>query len=160
MRWLILLTDNSVVLLDFPERYASRPDLALMDIVAMQYPTFQPSYIPLTWVYNFAQSATPHQMNSAYICGNAVAQISSQITCLSALNSPFVPPSTQPAPTNETSTENSSNTQSDGMSTGAKAGIAIGVIAGVAALGGAGFWFWRRKRGGEPSHNFYKMDDI
>jgi LPXTG-motif cell wall-anchored protein len=131
-----------------------------MDIIAMQYPTFQPSYIPLTWVYNFAQSASPHQMNSAYICGNAAAQISGQITCLSSLNSPFVPPSTQPAPTNETSTDNSSNTQSNGMSTGAKAGIAIGVIAGVAALGGAGFWFWRRNRGGEPSHNFYKMDDI
>jgi len=146
---------------DFPERYAARPDLALMDVIAMQYPTFQPSYAPLTWLYNFAQTASPRTMSTNYTCGNAAAQITGQIVCV--YNSPFTPPSTQLAPSNETNSgsSNPSSSSDGGLSGGAKAGIAIGVIAGVAAIGGAGFLFWRRRRGGsEPTHNFYKMDDI
>ncbi|KAG2174508.1 hypothetical protein INT44_006771 [Umbelopsis vinacea] len=144
---------------NFPERYAARPDLALMDMIAIQYPTFQNTY-NTTWLYNFAIGSSPHTMPANYECKDTLAMISNQIHCYG--DEPFTPPATQVAPTNETETEDNSSSgdQSSSLSTGSKAGIAIGVIAGVAALGGAAFLFYRKRPTAEPSHNFYKMDDI
>ncbi|KAG2172902.1 hypothetical protein INT43_000252 [Umbelopsis isabellina] len=147
---------------DYPERYAARPDIALMDVVAMQYPTFQPSY-NMTWIYNFAQSGPVRQMSQLtnYTCGNANAMLQGITACDNLNGDPFVPPSTQVAPTNDTETENSQSSAPQGLSAGSKAGIAVGVIAGVAAVAGGAYMFWRkRKTFSEPSHNFYKMDDI
>ncbi|KAI9279241.1 hypothetical protein BC943DRAFT_340600 [Umbelopsis sp. AD052] len=145
---------------NFPERYAARPDLALMDMIAIQYPTFQNTY-NTTWLYNFAIGSSPHTIPS-YVCNDSLAMITNQIHCYG--DEPFTPPATQVAPTNETETGDNSNSssgdQSSSLSTGSKAGIAIGVIAGVAALGGAAFLFYRKRPTAEPSHNFYKMDDI
>ncbi|CAM0140666.1 hypothetical protein VKS41_007920 [Umbelopsis sp. WA50703] len=147
---------------DYPERYAARPDIALMDVVAMQYPTFQSSYNP-TWIYNFARSASVNQISqiSNYSCGNPMGMLQG-ITCTSNLNNnPFVPPSNQVVPTNDTETEDTQSSASQGLSAGSKAGIAVGVVAGVAAVAGGAFVFWRKRKSfSEPSHNFYKMDDI
>jgi hypothetical protein len=149
-------------LIDYPERYAARPDIALMDVVAMQYPTFQSSYNP-TWIYNFARSASVNQISqiSNYSCGNPMGMLQG-ITCTSNLNNnPFVPPSNQVVPTNDTETEDTQSSASQGLSAGSKAGIAVGVVAGVAAVAGGAFVFWRKRKSfSEPSHNFYKMDDI
>ncbi|KAI8584481.1 hypothetical protein K450DRAFT_608 [Umbelopsis ramanniana AG] len=147
---------------NFPERYAARPDLALMDMIAIQYPTFQNTY-NTTWLYNFALGSSPQSFPANYVCNNAYVMLTNQISCY--LDEPFTPPATQAAPTNETETDDggsnsSSGDQSSSLSSGSKAGIAIGVIAGVAALGGAAFWFYRRRPTAEPSHNFYKMDEI
>ncbi|KAH8553765.1 hypothetical protein BGW37DRAFT_270421 [Umbelopsis sp. PMI_123] len=144
---------------NFPERYAARPDLALMDLISIQYPTFQNTY-NTTWLYNFAIGSSPQQFPSNYTCNNPQIMLANQIACW--VDEPFTPPATQPTPTNDTTTGTGSGNsgQSGGLSSGSKAGIAIGVIAGVAALGGAGFWFYRRRKTSEPTHTFYKMEDI
>lgn len=146
--------------LDFPQRYASRPDLALLDVISLQYPTFLNTYNG-TWVYNFAIGSSPSIFPSNFPCNNPNVMLN-QFICYP--DTPFTPPATQAAPTNETETEDNSNTsggeQSSTLSGGSKAGIVIGVIGGVAALGGAAFWFYRRRKTSDPSHNFYKMDEI
>jgi LPXTG-motif cell wall-anchored protein len=132
-----------------------------MDMIAIQYPTFQNTY-NTTWLYNFALGSSPQTFPANYTCSDPSLMLQNQISCY--VDEPFTPPATQAAPTNETETDNgsssSSGDQSSSLSVGSKAGIVIGVIAGIAALGGAAFWFYRRRKPSEPSHNFYKMDDI
>lgn len=128
----------------------------------MQYPTFQQDYNP-TWLYNFAQSASVTQMSQLtnYTCNNPISMLQGITACQNLNNNPFVPPSNQVAPTNDTETENSQSSAPEGLSTGSKAGIAVGVIVGVAVVAGGAYMFWRKRITiSEPSHNFYKMDDI
>ncbi|KAI8092141.1 uncharacterized protein B0P05DRAFT_524918 [Gilbertella persicaria] len=132
-------------ILDWNQRSAARPDLALLDLIKLLYPDFSVasnSLFPLWFTpYNKVNQTRQVLTTDMYggcqdIATNAFAQ--SQCTLGASIGSTFIP-------------------KAD-LSKEGKAGVSVGVVLFFAGL--AGLWLYRRYRLGKKRHHFYQMEDF
>ncbi|RUP43537.1 hypothetical protein BC936DRAFT_137037 [Jimgerdemannia flammicorona] len=141
---------------DWSERSAARPDLALQDIIAIQYPTYQPNY-QLTWFRNFARGdSSQHTEDISTDCTSA-STIFGNWAC--SIN-PYTDPSTTFSISGIQSGSGSATADNaSGLSPGAAAAIGLGASLGVAAVALVSYFGWRKHQS-DPNHSFVRMEDM
>lgn len=139
-----LIKDNST-LSDWSQRSAARPDLALLDLIKLFYPSFtiagQASF-PV-WLTPFpTMDSTRRTISQGNYdsCANVFASVKSQTACVIG--------------------GGNANTQyKQDLSSGDKAGISVGAVLFVIVAALAGIYFYRKYRRNQR-HNFYRMNDL
>jgi ABC-type Fe3+-hydroxamate transport system substrate-binding protein len=135
--------NNQNIKIDWSQRSAARPDLALLDLIKLFYPTFS-----IAGTASFPVWLTPFPtierrvMNEAIYgnCSNLAQSAYSQTAC--------------------TIGGNGSSTYKKGdLSTGDKAGISVGAVLFIIIAALLSIWLFRRYRRNQR-HNFYRMHDL
>jgi hypothetical protein len=135
----------TIYIVDWTQRAAARPDMALLDLMHLLYPTMEmPSNNYPVWITRFSNTnGTEYQHEidaSKYGCGNITSNPFGDTKC--SLNG------------------HRGTIQAKPLTPGDKAGISVGtIIAGIlAAL--AGVWLFKRYRRRQRRHQFYKMQEL
>ncbi|KAG2212345.1 hypothetical protein INT47_001705 [Mucor saturninus] len=131
---------NSNGISDWTQRSAARPDLALLDIVELLYPTFavpDASEFPV-WFTRFDKKEQ-RLINESYgNCSSIITSAAKETACTIG-------------------TDGGSHTRT--LTSGGKAGVSVGVIIFVFLAAGLGLWLFRRYRRNKR-HNFYRMNEL
>ncbi|KAI9485232.1 MAG: hypothetical protein EXX96DRAFT_544373 [Benjaminiella poitrasii] len=138
-----LINNNRIA--DWTQRATARPDLALLDLIKLLYPSFKvasDSTFPV-WLVSYDKlNETQRYMNSEIyggcsdIASNAFAQ--SQCTLGASSHSDYIEP----------------------LSKGDKAGISVGTVVFVIIVTIGGIWLFRGYRRNKRKHQFYRMNEM
>ncbi|KAI8992243.1 hypothetical protein BDB01DRAFT_421981 [Pilobolus umbonatus] len=127
-------------LLDWSQRSHARPDLALLDLIYLVYPTYEVTSIFPVWMTPFKAGGVRALTLDQYgDCANMAISAYQQSKCII--------------------TSNRVNSEVPVLSEGGKAGVSIGAILVFACLSIAGIWLYRRHQRNKR-HEFYRMNDM